>query len=752
MKAVQLNRRDFLKYSGFGASGLLLGCATAKTNMLASALEGATAVDTSPDALNIFVSIGSDNKIHLINHRSEMGQGSKTGIVQIIADELDVDWKNVEVIQGLGNYDYGSQNTDGSTSIRSFYSKMREIGASAKRMLESAAAEFWQVDLAQVEAKNQVVVNKVTGKQLTYGDLAELAAKQPVPDVKLLTLKNESDFKFIGKPVAAVDLDDIVTGNTVFGIDHVMPDLLTAVIVRCPVLHGKVKSLNDSAARKIPGVVDVIQMPETTLPVVFNPINGVAVLATNTWAAMKGREALEIEWDLGKNQDYNSQDALAIMAETVKKPTKVIGKKGDVDAGFAKAKTVLEAHYSVPFEVHAPMEPPMSTAMVTGDSCEIWASTQNPQAIMKHTANLLGTTEDKIKVHVTLLGGAFGRKAKADYSLEAAFLSKESGKPVKVVWTREDDIQSGYFHAGSAQYMKAGLDDNGGITAWLQRVSYPSIFSTFSPKDKGIQGFELGMGYGDLPFEMENYQAEASSARAAVRIGWMRSVCNIQQAFALHSFVDELAHSQNISTPKFLKAIYGTDRQINPKKEYDFKYFNYSEPLKKHAIEISRYQAVLDKLTQEVNFDEKLPAGQGWGIAIHRSFVSYVGVATKVEVTNGQLKVLDVHCAIDCGTVINPDRVTSQMEGAMIFGLSLALMGKIDIEKGAVVQSNFHDYQMLRMSQTPNIHVHLIPNGNYPGGVGEPGVPPLAPSLANAVFAATGERYRSLPLNKYLSV
>jgi len=751
MNPIQLNRRDFLTYTGLSASGLLLGCATAKTTMLASAVAGHTVVDTTPESLNIFISIGTDNQIHIVNHRSEMGQGSKTGIIQLLADELDVDWQNIHVIQGLGDYAYGSQNTDGSTSIRGFYDKMREMGASAKAMLVGAAATFWQVDVSQVEAKNQTVTNKVTGKQLTYGDLAELAAIQPVPDVKQLTLKNTNEFNYIGKPVAAIDLDNITTGNTVFGIDHEMPDMLTAVIARCPVLHGKVKSVDDTAARKIPGVIDIINMPETTTPVVFNPLNGVAVLATNTWAAMKARDALVIEWDLGKNKTYNSEDALADMTDKVSKPAKVVGKKGDIEAGFKKAKTVIEAHYSVPFEAHAPMEPPMASALVTGDKCEIWASTQNPQAVMKHAAKLLGTTEDKIKVNVTLLGGGFGRKSKADFSLEAAFLSKASGKPVKVVWTREDDIQSGYFHAGSAQYMKAGVNGTN-ITAWLQRASYPSIFTTFSPKNMGVQGFELSMGYGDLPFEIENYQAESAGAQAAVRIGWMRSVCNIQHGFALHSFVDELAHSQNIPTPTFLKAIYGKDRTINPKKEYNFTYKNYSEPLKKHAIETSRYQAILDKLTQVVNFDEKLPKGQGWGIAIHRSFVSYVGVATKVEVNNGKLSVLDVQCAVDCGTVVNPDRVSSQMEGAMIFGLSLTLMGKIDIENGAVVQSNFHDYPMLRMSQSPNINVHLIPNGNYPGGVGEPGVPPLAPSVTNAIFAATGERYRKLPLNQYLSV
>ncbi|WP_111977765.1 xanthine dehydrogenase family protein molybdopterin-binding subunit [Algibacillus agarilyticus] len=753
MNLLKLNRREFLTLTGVASSGLLLGCNSTLSSSPSSSDVAKFGKNNDPQTLNLFVSIRPDNTVDIINHRSEMGQGSKTGIAQIIADELEANWQNVNVIQGLGDKAYGSQNTDASSSIRGFYTKMRQVGALARTMLEQAAADYWQVSLADVSAKNSRVRNKQTGAELAYGDLAELATKQAVPDVKTLTFKKPKDFNFINKPVPIVDLHDISVGNTTYGIDVEFPDLVVAVIARCPVLHGQVKSFDDSAARKIPGVVDVIQMSATTKPVLFNPVSGVAVLATNTWAAIKGREALNIDWDLGENAGYASNQAMQAMAKRVTQPAKRVAHKGDVTEGFKKAKQVIEAQYSVPFEVHAPMEPPASTAWVQGDQCEIWAATQNPQAVMKHVSKLLSTTEDKVKVNVTLLGGGFGRKAKADFALEAAFLSKQSGRPVKVVWTREDDIQSGYFHAGTAQYMKAGLDDKQKIVAWLQRTVIPTIGSTFNAKAFAPQNFELSMGFNDLPFDIETLQSEATGAETPVRIGWMRSVLNIPHAFALHSFIDELAHSQKMKTPDFLRLAYGKNRQVNPFNDFNFKkYGNYSEKFKKHPILTARFKGVLDKLTTLVDFNAELPAGQGWGLAIHRSFVSYVGVATKVEVKNGRLNVLDMQCVVDCGVAVNPDRVQSQMEGAMIFGLSLTLSGRIDIQKGAVVQSNFHDYPLLRMNQCPTMNVNIIKSNHYPGGVGEPGVPPVAPSITNAIFAATGQRYRDLPLKDYLNV
>ncbi|EWH08790.1 twin-arginine translocation pathway signal protein [Catenovulum agarivorans DS-2] len=748
MNTFKLDRREFLTLTGVAGGGLLLGCSSSSNSSQAMFVK-----NNQAHKLNIFVSVRPDNRVDIINHRSEMGQGAKTGVIQMIADELDVDWEKINVVQGLGDKAYGSQNTDGSTSVRKFYSKLREIGASARTMLEQAAAEYWQVDVSQVQAKQHKVFNLTNGNSLNYGDLAELAAKQPIPNVAKLTFKSKEQFKYITKPVPIVDLHDMTTGKATYGIDVELDGLLVASIERCPVLYGKVKSFDASGAKAIPGVVDVINMPETVKPVVFSAGSGVAVIATNTWAANQGRKALKIEWDLGENKDFDSEQAFADMASKAQNPAKRSAEKGDITAGFAKAEQILEATYKVPFLAHAPMEPPAAAALVTDTSCEIWAATQNPQAVMDNVAGMVGLKPEQIKVNVTLLGGGFGRKSKADFVCEAVYLSKKLGKPVKVVWTREDDLKMGYFHAGATAFIKAGVDKHANITAWQQRSVMPSIKTTFAPSTDDLLDVELSLGFNDIPFQLESLQGESSGYVNPVRIGWLRSVSNIPHAFALHSFVDELAHANNIPTHKYLRQLYAEDRLIDPITDYGFKgYKNYDESLQRHPISTQRFKAVLDKLEQTVNFDEALPAGQGWGLAIHRSFVSYVGVASKVEVKDGKLTVLAMHSVIDCGVAVNPDRVESQLEGAMIFGLSLALMGRIDIKQGAVSQSNFHDYPVLRMQQCPELSVAIIQSDAYPGGVGEPGVPPVAPSLVNAIFTATGKRYRELPINQYLTV
>ncbi|WP_440906647.1 molybdopterin cofactor-binding domain-containing protein (plasmid) [Catenovulum sp. SX2] len=748
MNTFKLDRREFLTLTGVAGGGLLLGCSTSGNAPQAMFIKS-----DQPQKLNVFVSIRPDNRVDIINHRSEMGQGAKTGVIQIIADELDVDWEKINVIQGLGDRAYGDQNTDGSTSIRKFYTKLREVGASARAMLEQAAADYWQVDKSQVQAKQHKVFNLANGNSLNYGDLAELAANQPVPNVASLTFKSKDQFNYIQKPVPIVDLHNMTTGNTTYGIDVELEGLLIASIERCPVLYGKVKSFDASAAKAIPGVIDVINMPDTVKPVVYTSGSGVAVIATNTWAANQGRKALKIDWDYGELGSFDSDSAFADMANKAQNPAKRSAEKGDITAGFAKAEQIVEATYQVPFLAHAPMEPPAAAALVTDTSCEIWAATQNPQAVMDNVAGIVGLKPEQIKVNVTLLGGGFGRKSKADFVAEAVYLSKQMGKPIQVVWTREDDIQMGYFHAGAVAHIKAGVDKYANITAWRQRSVMPSIKTTFDPSTEDMLDVELSLGFNDIPYQVESLQSESSGYQNPVRIGWLRSVSNIPHAFALHSFVDELAQSSGIATHKYLRQLYGQDRTINPAEDYGFKgYTDYDESLQRHPISIKRYKAVLDKLEQLVDFDEKLPAGQAWGLAIHRSFVSYVGVASKVEVKNGQLKVLQMQAVIDCGIAVNPDRVESQIEGAMIFGLSLALMGRIDIKQGAVSQSNFHDYPLLRMQQCPQLAVEIIQSDEYPGGVGEPGVPPVAPSLTNAIFAASGKRYRVLPINQYLSV
>lgn len=752
MNTSKLSRREFLSYAGITTSGLLLGCSTI-TSTPSTLPKFVEIIDNTPQRLNIFVAIKPDNTVEIVSHRAEMGQGSKTGIPQIIADELEANWANVKVIQGLGDKGYGDQNTDGSTSIRKFYDKLREIGASARTMLEQAAADYWKVSVDTVYAKDNYVVNKNSGGKLSYGDLAELASKKPLPTVESLKYKTAADFNYIGKPIPIVDLNDMVTGKTIYGIDVELPNLLIASIERCPVLHGTVKSFDATQALKIPGVVDVIEMPVTPETVLYFPLSGVAVLATNTWAALQGRKALSIAWELGKNKTHSSKVAFDQFKSRLKNDPETVAKKGDVAKGFSASANVIEAEYLVPYLAHTPMEPPMATAWFHDDLCEVWACVQNPQAVMEQGAAMMKLDAAKFKVHTTLLGGGFGRKSKTDFANEAIYLADKTKRPVKVVWSREDDIRSSYYHAGSVQRMKAGIDHSGKITSWQQQAVYPSIASTFNSKANSPQDFELSLGFGDLPYDIDNVLMQKATAEAPVRIGWMRSVCNIQHAFALNCFIDELAHVANVPTVDFMINSLGKDRNINHKETYGFAFSNYGETLEKHPYSIDRYKSVLNTLTANAPINEMLPKGQGWGVAVHRSFVSYVAVATKVEVLNNKLTVKEIHCAIDCGLGINPDRIKAQMEGAMIFGTSIALMGNIDIKDGVIVQSNFHDYPVTRMNQAPDIIVHLAYDKNKdPGGVGEPGVPPVAPSIANAVFAATGKRYRELPLNQYFTV
>lgn len=741
----QVSRRNFLKMTGLAGGGLIIGASLPAM----STAWADSAVKSSE--LNLFVSINTDNTVDIICHRSEMGQGIRTSLPQVVADELCADWSKVKVVQGLANSAYGSQNTDGSRSVRHFYTVMRQMGAMARTMLEQAAAELWHVDVNEVRAENSFVSHGASGRKVSFGYLAQAASKLSPPSVDALRFKSPKDFKLIGKPVASVDMHDMVTGNTTFGQDVHFEGMLYASIERAPVVGAKVSSFDRDSTMKVGGVVDVFQMPDSTMPVVFNPLSGVAVIASNTWAASQGRKALNIQWELGANQDHNSDTYLTELKSKVTAKGKVIRSTGDAYGVMEKAKQSISASYSMPYLVHAPMEPPAATAIFKDGQCEIWACTQTPQSTQQNVADTLGIDVAKVKVNVTLLGGGFGRKSKPDFSIEAALLAKHTGKPVKVVWSREDDIQHGYYHAISAQHYSAGFDQQGKISTWVQRTAFPSISWTFTGTTDEPQGGELGLGFGDLPFALDNLSCETHKATAHIRIGWVRSVSNIHHGFAIGSFVDEVAQLAKLPTHKMWHQLLGDNRMVDPKSE-GFNYENYGDPLEKFPIDVKRIKGVLDLLMEKSKADEKTAAGEGWGISVHRSFISYVAVATKVEVAAGKVTVLEMHTVIDAGTVVNPDRVASQLEGSMIFALSIALMGEISVKDGAVVQSNFHDYPMLRMNQSPPMYTYIVESDAPPGGVGEPGVPPVAASLANAIFHASGTRIRDLPVNKHFSV
>ncbi|QOY91855.1 xanthine dehydrogenase family protein molybdopterin-binding subunit [Paludibaculum fermentans] len=738
MSAVyRLDRREFL--GGLFSAGALVLAAP-------MAVEGAVPAFMP----TVYLGVEPDGTVVIVAHRSEMGTGIRTSLPMVAADELGADWKRVRIEQALGDEKYGSQNTDGSCSIRDFYDALRDAGATARMMLERAAAAQWQVPLNECSAVDHEIVHRASGKKAGFGALVAAAAKQPVPAKADLKLKPASEFKYIGKGVPMADQNDIVRGKGTFGYDAKMPGMLYASIERPPVVGGSVKSFDGTAAKAVKGVKDAIVLPTFQKPYGYKQLGGVAVLADNTWAAMEGRKKLQVEWNGGENESFDSDAFRKKMSETVRSPQKAARNKGDVEKAFASAAKTHEAEYYTPLLSHAPMEPPAAVAEFKDGKVTAWAATQNPQAVQEAVSEAMGIPKTDVLCHVTLLGGGFGRKSKPDYVVEAALLSKQVGRPVKVSWTRQDDIKFDYYHACASIYMKAGLNAQGRPDAWLQRVAAPSLMNLYQKDTLELSPLELGLGFIDVPFDIANLRVENGPAAAHVRIGWLRSVNNIQHAFAIHSFVDELAHLAGRDTVDYTMDLIGPARRVDFSGQ-GFQHANYGQKEDKFPFDTARLRRVIEVAAEKSGWSKNKSApGHAWGFAAHRSFLCYVATVVEVKVDkDGKLTIPTVHYAIDPGQVIHPDRVISQFQGAAVFGTSGALLGEITATGGKVKQANFNNYPVARMNEAPQqVHVHIVPSNEPPGGVGEPGVPTIAPALANAIFAATGKRIRELPLKK----
>jgi len=742
-KIENVSRRRFLQ------AGLAGGVFVLAAKFVPETLYSVRAEDSEakqPFQPGLWMSIAPDGTVTIVAHRSEMGCGSRTALPLILTDELDADWSKVKLEQAIGDPRYGDQDTDGSHSVRSNFDLMRQVGAAGRAMLITAAAQQWNVSPKDCTTEPHLVVHKASGRKLGYGELATAAAKLPVPKVENLQLKQRSEWRYIGKDSNSLfDLPDIATGKAMFGMDATMPGMVYASIEHPPVLGQKIQSYDDKEALKVPGVSKTLTLETVTPPHLFKPLGGVAVIGDNTWATFKGRKALKVQWSSSPNSSYNSPEYRKTLEATALQPGKLVRNVGDVDAVFAKGGNIMEAKYYTPHLAHASMEPPVAVAEYRDGKVLAYAPTQNPQAVQDTVATALGIKKEDVTCHVPLLGGGFGRKSKPDQVAEAAILSKQLGKPVKVVWSREDDIKFDYFHSVAAMYMKAAIGSNGMPTALLMRTVYPPIASTFDASAKYADD-EMGLGWNNLPFDIPNQRAENGPADYHVRIGWLRSVANIYHAFAIHSFADELAHNANKDSVEYLLALIGPPRIV----KLDLKGDD-AEENKAYPVDTARLTRVVEMVAEKSNWaKQKKTPGHGFGIAAHRSFLTYVATVVEVEVDNkGQVSIPNVWTAIDAGTVVSPDNVRNQCEGAAVFGTSLALFSEITATNGAINQGNFNNYQVTRMNRAPGkIDVQVVKSDAPPAGVGEPGLPPFAPALYNAVFAATRKRVRELPLSK----
>ena len=706
---IKISRRDLLKAGALAGGGLLLGFRFP----FGSAEAAATGAVFAPNA---FIRVGTDGKVTFIVNKAEMGQGVYTSLPMLLAEELACDWRNVSVeaapVDKVYNHpDFGIQMTGGSTSVRSEWERLSKAGAAAREMLIAAAAKNWKVVPAECRAENGWVLH-TSGKKLSYGKLATAAAKLPVP--KEVRLKEPSRRTILGRPQHRLDSPAKVDGTARFGLDVHLPGMLTAVIARPPVFWGTVSGVSADKARTVPGVKDIVRVP-----------SGVAVVATGFPAAVKGREALQVEWSEGEWARLSTPDMLRDFAEMAMTPGVIARKEGNPDEAYAAADRKLSATYDVPYLAHATMEPLNCTVDLKKNGCDIWTGTQFQTVDRNAAARVAGLKPEQVRIHTTFLGGGFGRRANpaSDFVVEAVEVAKAVGKPVKVVWSREDDMRGGYYRPMWYDRLTAGLDANANLTGWWHTIVGQSIvagtpFEQALTRD-GIDHTSVE-GASDIPYAIPNLMVDLHSPRLGVPVLWWRSVGHSHTSFVVESFLDEVAHAAG-KDPVALRRALLKDKP--------------------------RHRGVLELAAQKADWGSPLPAGRGRGIAVHESFGSFVAQVAEVSVTpKGEIRVHRVVCAIDCGRHVNPDIIAAQMESGIVFGLSAALHGAITLKNGRVQQDNFDSYQVLRINEMPTVEVLIVPSKDEPGGVGEPGVPPIAPAVANALFALSGARVRTLPM------
>ncbi|SFK51911.1 xanthine dehydrogenase family protein molybdopterin-binding subunit [Lysobacter sp. cf310] len=717
MNAVpQPSRRRFLKAGAVLGGGLVIGFVIPGARRYALAAQAAASA-AAPFVPNAFLRIGEDDSVTVLIAHSEMGQGVWTGLAMLVAEELDADWSKIRVehapaAPAYAHTAFGQQMTGGSTSTWSEFDRYRQAGATARQLLVAAAAQRFGVAEADIRTENGVVV--AGAQRARYGELAAEAAKLPAPKAAP-ALKDAKDWKIIGKPTKRLDSPEKITGRAKFGMDVQFEGLLTAVVARAPVFGGKVKSFDAAAAKAVPGVRDVVQVP-----------SGVAVVADHYWAAKQGRDALKVEWDLGPNAGLDTAQLREEFRKLAATPGAVAAQAGDAAAALAKAGKTLDAEYNTPYLAHAPMEPLNCTVKIDGDGCEIWTGTQFQTGDQHAAAGILGLKPEQVQIHTMFLGGGFGRRAttNSDFVSEAVQVAKAAGKPVKTVWSREDDVRGGYYRPMYLQQARIAVDAQGYPVAWQHRLVGQSIiggtpFEALMVKN-GVDATSVE-GVSDSPYlkDIPDHRVELHSPKTGIPVLWWRSVGHSYNAFVMESLIDELAHAAKKDPVEYRRAL-----------------------LKSHP----RHLAALNLAAEKAGWSTPAAQGRGRGVAVHESFGSFLAQIAEVSVENGAIRVHRVVCAIDCGLAVNPEGVRAQMESGIAFGLGAALHSALSFQDGRVQQSNYHDYQVLRINEMPQVDVHIVPSTERMGGAGEPGTAPIAPAVANAVFALTGQRLRELPL------